>query len=100
LLELINQFEIPDAAPNLQEPETDAIDANSQIVSSSLPEGDPAPSSSVESQPPFMSEAPHHYVSTVKSEKILKEILNKGSARQDTTLSSFLDGLVGEINEK
>lgn len=46
------------------------------------------------------SKVPGNYVSPDKSEKIFEEPLNMGSARENTSLSSSLDGLEGKINEK
>jgi hypothetical protein len=51
-------------------------------------------------EPASMLDAPYKYVSTCKSEKILKERLNMRGTGHDAALSSLYGGLLGEINEK
>ena len=78
----------------------DAMEAVPQMDTSSAPEADPAPEPSVGPQLISAAEEPRNDVSNGKSEKNLEELLNKMSAEDDASLSSFLDGLVGETNEK
>jgi hypothetical protein len=92
------EFETHDAAPAPEEPQDEVMEAAPQMDPPPASEADPAPESAVVTQ--AVSAAPRNYVSTGKSKKIFEELLNKGSTREDASLSSFLDGLVGEINEK
>jgi hypothetical protein len=98
VFQLNNEFETHDAAPAPEEPQDEVMEAAPQMDPPPASEVDPAPESAVVTQ--AVSAAPRNYVSTGKSKKILEELLDEGSTREDASLSSFLDGLVGEINEK
>lgn len=91
---------VPDPLPTFEQEVLQSINEFEMLDSAPAPETDSAPESPVGPQTVSADEEPPNYVSTGKSEKILKELLNKGSTREDASISSFLDGLVGEINEK
>lgn len=95
------------AIPVAEDPVTEPLQADQPEPEEVLPEADTSTSAEPDSndEAPTDSEiaaadkASRKYISTGKSEKILEELLHKGAATEDASLSSFLDGLVGEINE-
>lgn len=92
----------PDPEPAVRQPQLPVISdtATDDTATASGPAPIEAMEAAAQQDPPPAAESPRNYVSTGKSEKLLEGILNKGNTREDASLSSFLDGLVGEINEK
>lgn len=97
-LQTIVAAEDPGSEPlQVDQPETEDILPEADV--SAAAESDSNDEAPAGSEIAPADKAPRNYISTGKSEKILEELLHKGAATEDASLSSFLDGLVGEINE-